>query len=346
MNFFANAGIVLIAVLAGWIFLPFFPSFIWALVMAQVVRPLYVRALHFLSPTVAAAVMAVIVTLAGIIPLSFVGGKLAYEAASGYQAFKTAGIKNLTPHSARNFVDRLPLPTTVQRFLSQYEIDEQAAIDQATLYGNKALILLSGLVTSAAMSAGGFIFSVIAFLFLFYFACKDGEIWYQTILRAVPTRYGLETLSTRLGNGASSLFWGVAGTCVLQGIVGGIVFLVLGLPSPFLAGALMAICALLPVVGTLLVWAPVALWLALTGAVAKALILTVLGVGVIGTMDNITRPVLSKFAGAQMPVLTVTLGAVGGVAVYGLTGIIVGPLALEAFSWLLDHLGHVQENGF
>ena len=108
----------------------------------------------------------------------------------------------------------------------------------------------------------------------------------------------------------------------------------------------MAICALLPVVGTLLVWAPVALWLALTGAVAKALILTVLGVGVIGTMDNITRPVLSKFAGAQMPVLTVTLGAVGGVAVYGLTGIIVGPLALEAFSWLLDHLGHVQENGF
>ena len=200
MNFFANAGIVLIAVLAGWIFLPFFPSFIWALVMAQVVRPLYVRALHFLSPTVAAAVMAVIVTLAGIIPLSFVGGKLAYEAASGYQAFKTAGIKNLTPHSARNFVDRLPLPTTVQRFLSQYEIDEQAAIDQATLYGNKALILLSGLVTSAAMSAGGFIFSVIAFLFLFYFACKDGEIWYQTILRAVPTRYGLETLSTRLGN--------------------------------------------------------------------------------------------------------------------------------------------------
>ena len=115
MNFFANTGIVLIAVLAGRIFLPFFPSFIWALVMAQVVRPLYVRALNFLSPMVAAAVMAVIVTLAGIIPLSFVGGKLTYEAASGYQAFKTVGLKNLTQHSVRNFVDRLPLPTTVQR---------------------------------------------------------------------------------------------------------------------------------------------------------------------------------------------------------------------------------------
>jgi predicted PurR-regulated permease PerM len=344
MNFFANAGIVLIVVLAGWVFLPFFPSFIWALVMAQVVRPIYVRTLRYFSPAVAATLMVVLVTLAVIIPLTLVGGKLVYEAADSYQAFDQKRIKNLSLNSVRNLVDRVPLPDTVRQILSPYELDEQMAITQAAEYGKKALQLFSGLATAAAMSAGGFLFTVVAFLVLFFFACMDGEAWYHAILRATPPRFGLESLFERMGTGASSLFWGVAGTCLLQGIAGGIVFLILGLPSPFLAGALMVICAMIPVVGTALVWAPVAIWLAITGAWGKALILTALGAGVIGTMDNITRPLLSNFGGAQMSVLTVTVGAIGGIAAYGLTGIIVGPLALEAFLWLLDHLGREREH--
>jgi predicted PurR-regulated permease PerM len=104
----------------------------------------------------------------------------------------------------------------------------------------------------------------------------------------------------------------------------------------------MAVCALLPVAGTALVWLPVAVWLVITGAWGKALILIVLGGGVIGMMDNITRPLLSKVGGGQMSILTVTIGAIGGIAAFGLTGIIIGPLALEAFSWLLDFMGHTQ----
>jgi predicted PurR-regulated permease PerM len=345
MNFFANAGIILIVALSGWIFLPFLPSFIWALVMAQVVRPIYVRTLRHLSQAVAAGFMVILVTFAVITPLSFVGGKLVYEAASAYQTFSQKGITSFSLQSARNLVKKIPLPAAARQFLSQYEFDEQTAINQAAEYGKKALDLLSGLAASAAMSAGGFIFAAVAFLALFYFACKDGESWYRKITGVAPPWFGLESLLDRLGTGASSLFWGVAGTCVLQGTVGGIIFLVMGLPSPFLAGSLMVICALIPVVGTALVWAPVAIWLALTGAWGKAVILTALGAGVIGTMDNVTRPLLSRFGGAEMSVLTLTVGAIGGIAAYGLTGIIVGPLALEAFSWLLDHLGSRRKAG-
>jgi len=190
------------------------------------------------------------------------------------------------------------------------------------------------------VGAGGFLFAAIAFLVLFYFACKDWEQWYQRVVRALPSRFGLEPLFERLGTGAASLFWGVAGTCLLQGVTGGIIFLLLGLPSPFIAGSLMAVCALLPAVGTAFVWLPVAVWLAISGSWGKALILIALGAGVIGTMDNVTRPLLAKVGGGEMSVLTVTIGAIGGIAAFGLTGIIVGPLALEAFSWLLDHLGN------
>lgn len=340
MSFFANTGIVLVAALAGWVFLPFLPSFIWALVMARVVRPLYLRTLHRFSAAVAAGLMVLLVTLVGILPLSVLGGKLVYEAARSYQTFDQQFTLNISQQSVKALVDRLPLPDTVQRYLASYEFDEQAAVASATEYGKKAVALLSHLATSVAVGAGGFLFAAIAFLVLFYFACKDGEQWYRRLVRALPSRFGLEPLFERLGAGASSLFWGVAGTCLLQGLVGGIIFLILGLPSPFLAGSLMAICAMLPAVGTAIVWLPVAVWLAITGAWGKALILIALGVGVIGVMDNITRPLLSRAGGGEMSILTVTIGAIGGIAAFGLTGIIIGPLALEAFSWLLEHLGN------
>jgi predicted PurR-regulated permease PerM len=344
MNFFANAGIVLVVALAGWVFLPFLPSLIWALVICQVVRPLQRKFLLRLSPGVAAAALVVLVTLAVIVPLSFVGGKLVYEATDAYQAFQKEGMKQLSVQSLTNVVNRLPLPEVARRHLSRYEIDENAVTSHAAEIGKKALDIITDLVTSAAKSAGGFIFSVIAFLFLFYFACKDGTEWHARLVRVAPPSFGLESLLARLASVASALFWGVAGTCLLQGIVGGIAFALLGLPSPFLAGALMTICALVPAVGTALVWGPAAIWLALTGSGVKALILLGIGAGVIGMMDNVTRPLLSKLGGAQLSVLTITIGAIGGIAAYGLTGIIVGPLALTAFSWLLDHLAQESES--
>ncbi|MDD2734751.1 MAG: AI-2E family transporter [Desulfuromonadaceae bacterium] len=340
MNLLAKTGIILIIALAGWVFLPFIPAFIWALVMARVVQPIYMKTLRHCSAPVASLLMVGLVTLAVLIPLSLLATKLVYEAARSYHLFGQWVTTNLSLQWVKSAIDSLPLPDAAHRFLSQYEFDEQSAVAYATEYGKMALDLLTSLARSAAMGAGGFLFAAVAFLVLFYFACKDGDNWYNRIIRAVPPRFGLESLFARMGTGAAALFWGVAGTCLLQGITGGVVFLTLDLPSPFLAGSLMAICALLPVVGTSFVWLPVAAWLVITGAWGKALILVALGGGVIGMMDNITRPLLSKIGGAQMSVLTVTIGAIGGIAAFGLTGIIIGPLALEAFSWLLEYLGH------
>ena len=343
MSFFANAGIVLVVALAGWIFLPFLPSFIWALVMFQVVHPVHQKFLRRFSPGLAAAAMVVLVTLAVIIPLSFVGGNLVYEAANAFQSFQQQDMKRFSAQSVSRMINRLPLPEAARKHLSRYEIDEDAVMSHAAEFGKKVLGIVTDLVTSAAKSAGGFLFSVIAFLFLFYFACKDGTQWYTRLVKVAPPSFGLESLLASLASAASGIFWGVAGTCLLQGIAGGIAFALLGLPSPFLAGALMAICALIPAVGTALVWGPAALWLALTGSGGKALILVALGAGVIGMMDNVTRPVLAKLGGARLSVVTVTVGAIGGIAAFGLTGIFAGPLALTAFSWLLDHLAHVRE---
>ncbi|NTW99653.1 MAG: hypothetical protein HGB35_06960, partial [Geobacteraceae bacterium] len=110
MSFFAITGIVLVAVLAGWVFLPFMPSFIWALVMSRVVRQFYLKTLRHCSAAVAAGLMVLLVTLAVILPLSFLGGKLVYEAARSYQSFEQQFSLSLSLQSGRDLVDRLPLP--------------------------------------------------------------------------------------------------------------------------------------------------------------------------------------------------------------------------------------------
>lgn len=337
MNVLAQLGIVAILLLAGRICLPFLPAFVWALVIYQVGQPLQRRLLLRFSPRRTSLLMLLVVILTIIIPVSLVGGQLALEAASAFQKLEQNDSLVPSAEAVRQMVARLPLPGPLRNYLEGYDFDATFASHAAEL-GKQILAVTTDLLTRAAKSAGGFFFSAFAFLFLYYFTCNDGPNWYRKVIRAAPASFGLESLLERLAKGASGLFWGVAGTCLAQGITGGIVFLLLGLPSPLLVASLISFMSLIPFIGSAIVWGPFALWLAFTGAWGKALILTFCGIFVIGSMDNVTRPLLTRISGAELSVLTVTLGAIGGLALFGLTGLVVGPLAIETFSWLLDHL--------
>jgi predicted PurR-regulated permease PerM len=333
---FGTVGIVAICALASWICLPFLPPFIWALVIYQVLSPLHRKLSARFSRTAAAAMMVVIVALTGVVPLTVVGGQLAYEATSAVQSFQGKNLGRISVASIQKKVDALPLPAPLKKIVSRYQVDEEALAAQAGGAGQKLLQFIAVTATNVAIIAGGFIFDIVAFMFIFFFLCQNGKEWLQQLVQVVPPRYGVESLLARLASGASALFCGVAGTCLLQGTIGGIAFALLGLPSPFLAGALMTICALIPAIGTALIWGPAALWLLFTGAITKGIILIAIGAGVIGLIDNVTRPLLAKLGGSELSIFTITIGAIGGIAAFGLTGMIIGPLSIEAFSWLLQ----------
>lgn len=336
--FFGAIGALAIGALASWVCQPFLTPFIWALVIRQVLSPLHHRLTASLSQTAAAAVMVVIIALAGVVPLTIVGGQLAYEATSAMQSFQGNALGKISIASVQKKLDALPLPAPLKKITSKFQLDEEALAGNAAGAGQKLLQFIAVTATQIAVGAGMFIFNVIVFMFLFFFLCRDGKEWYRSIVQVVPPRYGLESLLERLSSGASAVFCGVAGTCLVQGTIGGIAFAALGLPSPFLAGAIMTICALIPGVGTALVWGPAALWLLVSGSVTKGVILIAIGAGVIGMIDNVTRPLLVRLGGSQLSIVTITLGAIGGIAAFGLTGIIIGPLSIEAFSWLLQRL--------
>lgn len=335
---FGTVGVIAICALFCWICLPFLAPFIWALVIYQVLSPVQRKLSARFSRNGAAVLMVIIVALAGVMPLTLVGGQLAYEATSAIQSFQGKSLGKLSIASLQKKVDSLPLPYPLKRIMSRYQIDEESLAGHAASAGEKLLQFIAVTATNIAIFAGMFTFNIIAFLFIFFFLCRDGKDWRQRLVQVVPPRYCLESLLQRLSSGSAEIFCGVAGTCLLQGLLGGIAFAALGLPLPFLAGAIMTICALIPAVGTALVWGPAAIWLLVTGSVTKGIILIAIGAGVIGLIDNLTRPLLVRLAGSQLSILTITLGAIGGIAAFGLTGLIIGPLSIEAFSWLLQHL--------
>jgi predicted PurR-regulated permease PerM len=120
-----------------------------------------------------------------------------------------------------------------------------------------------------------------------------------------------------------------------QGVLGGLIFWVLGVNAPVLWGTLMAFLSLLPAVGAGIVWVPVAVYFLATGEVGKGIILILFGVLVIGLVDNILRPILVG-KDTKMPDYVVLISTVGGIAVFGLNGFVLGPLIAALFITVWD----------
>jgi len=120
----------------------------------------------------------------------------------------------------------------------------------------------------------------------------------------------------------------------VQGLLGGLMFWWLGLPAPLLWGLVMALLAVVPVLGAFIVWIPAALFLALEGEWLRALLLAGWGMLVVGTIDNLLRPVL---VGRRLKLHTVPafLSVVGGLMLFGAVGLLLGPMLLATTQFLL-----------
>ena len=112
---------------------------------------------------------------------------------------------------------------------------------------------------------------------------------------------------------------------IVQGALGGLIFWLLGVHAPLLWAVVMAFLSLLPAVGTAMVWVPVAVYFFITGELWYGVILALYGVFVIGLVDNVLRPILVG-KDTKMPDYVVLISTLGGLAVFGPNGFIIGPL--------------------
>lgn len=188
-----------------------------------------------------------------------------------------------------------------------------------------------------------FVVSFVLLLFVLFFVLRDHDELIDFLHRAVPLSHSQEvTLFEEVRAVSKTALMGSLMTAITQGFVGGFGLWLAGLPGLFL-GAVMAFTSLIPFVGTALVWVPAALFLLATGEWGWAIFMAVWGMVVVGSIDNFLRPMFMQ--GASMSTVVVFFSLIGGLQVFGLIGLIYGPI-IFAITLVLFRLYEAEFSGF
>ncbi len=312
---------------------PFLVPITWAIILAAATYPLYERLWHLVGrrSSLAAGLMTAAVLLAAVLPAVY-GTILATQ--QGVEAYNliAAWLRAGHIHDLRGLLGEIPfMGPMIQRGVGEALLNQSETIQSSILEGGKVVssFLISqsvGFAMNALMLATNFI----VMIFTLFFVFRDGEYAFERVCRAIQLEEEHKTkILTRLKSTLHAVVRGTLLTALAKGIVSGVIYYFLGLPFATFFGFLSAILSFLPIGGTALVWIPLSCYLLFSGAMVKALILLAAGVGLIGLMDNLLQPMLVG-SEARLPLLPLFFVSIGGLAYYGLLGLILGPVLLAA----------------
>jgi predicted PurR-regulated permease PerM len=196
-------------------------------------------------------------------------------------------------------------------------------------------------ITAATSGTVVFLLDFAILLYAMFFFFLHGRSWIRTVLSYLPfSEEDGQRLLDRFVSVTRATVKGTLFIGAIQGTINGIAFWVVGLPAPAFWGAVMIILSVVPAIGGALVWVPAAIWLAVTGRLAQAVVLVVLCGAVSGSVDNILRPRLVG-RDTRMPDLLILVSTLGGLGFFGAIGFIVGPLVTALFLTLWQILGEL-----
>ena len=214
---------------------------------------------------------------------------------------------------------------------------ERFGIDFARIKEGALSITMSGgkWIAQHALSIGQNTFTLLLniclMLYLTFFLLRDGNYLMELLIRALPLGDARERLLfAKFGEVTRATIKGNMVIAIVQGSLGGLTFWALGIPGALLWGVVMTAMSLIPAVGPAIVWAPVTIYLFATGANIKGIILVGVGMGVIGLIDNILRPILVG-RDTKLPDYIVLLSTLGGLGLFGINGFVIGPLVAALF---------------
>lgn len=320
-----TAAMIACLVLLGMIAWPFMAALVWAMTLAVMFAPVE-RRLHARtrSPTLAASLTLLLAGVAVVIPVVAVTAALINEIIKGAGSYGSllspeglAGLRQGQPRLAALF-DRL---------------DQWFELPQLLSAATSQLGRWSGQVVQG--SATGLVNLLLTFYFLFYLL-RDREKAIAAVQRNIPLSQ--TEFTGLLGRSVQTVFasvYATAAVAALQGFLGGMMFWILGLPSPAFWGVVMGLLAIVPFLGAFLIWVPAAIGLALAGHWGPALLLVVWGTLVVGLIDNIIYPILVGKRLSLHPMLSF-IAIVGGLLLFGAHGIVLGPLIVALAQALLE----------
>lgn len=336
--------VAIASLLFAMILWPFFGAVCWAVFIAIVFWPMHQRFLrgsHGHANMAAAASLTVILLIV-ILPLSMLAASITQEASVFVGKMRSGEIQIAV--FFQKFLAALPewARNMLQRFgLSDFSLLQQRVLANLTASGQ--------IVTSRVVGIGqvtlDFVVAFFVMLYVVFFLFRDGDRLSRRIARAIPLQpQHTDRLMTQFATVVRATVKGNIVVALVQGALGGIAFAVLGVPGAVLWGAVMALFSLLPAVGAVLVWGPVAAWFFFNGQLLQAIGLTLWGALVIGLVDNFLRPILVG-KDTRMPDYLVLVATLGGIVVFGLNGFVIGPVIAAVFLVSWDMLASVRQQG-
>jgi len=323
---------------------PFLMPTLIALILSTLVSPAYSVINKKLNNrrSLAALLICFGLTAAILVPIIFLSMSLVSEANDAYQTLKNPAILRnidawLDPASS-------PILRRIQTWLpGPFRVDSLQLGTQAQRIG----IALLSVATAFAKGILNFIVDYFIMVAVLFFLLRDSDYFAERARAISPLSDEQEIVFVeRFRTVARATVLGNLATTFTQGIVSALSFLSLGLPNPMLWGVLIALLSLIPVFGAALIWVPWTIYLFASGFIAKATILLVIQIAVVGSVDNILRPLFIR-GGARMHTLIVFFSILGAVSYFGITGILFGPLifaiAIALVEFYIEPKEHVAE---
>lgn len=326
------------------VIVPFFGAILWAMIAAIVFFPLRNRLLRT-RPTQRnrVALLTLLIIVAAVILPAAVLAAFLVEEASGFYASVQAGEIDFNRYFQQA---QGQIPAWANNLLKPFGLTD---FDAALAKLGAAVANSFQSVATHALNIGqitlGFLLALGVMLYLTFFLLRDGDELAAKVSAAVPLRVEqrnalIETFVTVI----RATIKGSLVVAVMQGVIGGLLFWALGIHAPLLWGVAMAVLAFLPVVGTGLVWAPVAIYLLSTGSIVEGVVLLLCGVFIIGMVDNIVRPILVG-RDTRLPDYLVLVSTLGGLAAFGANGVVIGPVVAALFVTVWRILAESRSRG-
>jgi predicted PurR-regulated permease PerM len=339
-RYYSYAVLALVLVLGYLSYLilrPFLIPIGWAIVFAIVFFPVHKFLLRFLKwRTLAAGITAALVCVLILGPFSYFAYLLTSEISSAsIQPVNIKGMAKLLSHPS--------IAPAMKKVLSVFDLTQaqlQASVVKAVSeVGKKLLENLPGRIGDMAGAAAHF--ALMAFALFFFL--RDGSQFLTKVGELIPfSLRHRERLMNQVKDTVVSTIYGGIVVSLAQGLIGGAVFAILSIHSPVLWGLAISISSFIPVVGATVIWIPAVFILLFKGFVGQAIVLAIAGIIGISGVDNVLRPIIMR-GRLKMPLLVIFFSVLGGIEVFGLIGLVMGPLVLAVFISVIDILRDVEE---
>jgi predicted PurR-regulated permease PerM len=329
-TFFARVGVLLLCgallYLVVRIVTPIWQPLLWATLLGALLAPVNSRLAARLGgrPRLASGLTTVGVVLLLLMPIVAIGGAVAAQAAQLLQRIDADSLR-----ASGLDLTRVPILAKLLAWLDSTAGVSLPQIQGWIVTGTKRLLeALASSGGAVMLGALGTIVSFVLMLFVLFFVLRDGPAFARKVVRMLPIEERLRgRLWRHLIDVTRAVFMGIGLTALAQGFLLGIGLLIAGVPSPLVFGVLGALFALVPFVGTAMIWVPSALWLLSQGDAGHAIFMVAWGLLVVGSVDNFLRPILIS-GRVEVPILAVFIGVMGGLSAFGFIGLFLGPIVL------------------